>query len=44
MSSSSQDIEGKQNVGVNKDHNSGTNLGKMMCNNHVNINAHTKFG
>ena len=48
MSSSSQDIERKRNFGVIKGHNSGTNLGKMMCNNpklyHVNINAHTKFG
>ena len=47
-SSSSQDIEWKQNFGEIKDHCSGTNLGKMMCSNpkldHVNINAHTKFG
>ena len=31
-----------------KGHNSVTNMRKMMCNNsnldHVNINAHTKFG
>ena len=42
MSSSSQDIERKRNFGI-KGHNSGTNLGKLMCNNpkldHVNINA-----
>ena len=48
MSCSTQDIERKQNFGVNKGHISGTNVPKMMCNNlkvdHVNINAHIKFG
>ena len=47
ISSSFPDIERKWNFGVNKGPNSGTNLGKMMCNNpkldHVNINTHTKF-
>ena len=47
MSSSSQDSEQKRNFGI-KGHNSGTNLEKMISNNpkldHVNINAHTKFG
>ena len=44
MSSSSPDFEQKRNFGIKKGHNSGTNLGKMMCNNpivdHVNINAY----
>ena len=48
MSSSSQDIEGKQNFYVNQGPSLGTNVQKMMSNNlnvdHVNINAHTKFG
>ena len=47
MSSSSQDIEWKRNISVNQGY-SGTIVRKMMCNNpkvdHVNINAHTKFG
>ena len=47
INGSSQDIERKQNFGINKGHNSGTNSRKMTCNNpkldHVNINAHTKF-
>ena len=47
MSSSSQDIERKQNFGVNKGHSSGTNVRKIMNNNakvdHVNINAQTNL-
>ena len=48
LSICSQDIEGKGNFGYIKDHNSGTNLRKMTCNNPkldlVNMNAYIKFG
>ena len=44
----SQDIERKQNFGVNKRLNSGTKIRKMTSNNpkldHVNLNAYIKFG
>ena len=44
----SQDIERKQNFGIKKGHNSGTNFQKMMCYNPkldlVNMNAYIKFG
>ena len=44
----SQDIERKRNIGVNKGHNSGTNMQKKTCNNCkldlVNMNAYIKFG
>ena len=43
----SQDIELKQNFGANQDHNSGTILWKMPCNNPrldpVNMNAYKKL-
>ena len=43
-----QDIEQKQNFGIKKGHNSGTNFLKIMCNNPmldlVNMNAYIKFG
>ena len=48
LSICSQDIEQKQNFGVNQGHNSGTNEQKMMGNNAdlalVNIIAYIKFG
>ena len=44
----SQDIERKRNFGINKGHNSGTNLQKIMCNNPkldlAKMNAYIKFG
>ena len=48
MSSFSQDIERKRNYGVNKGHNHGTNVAKMMCNNPklflLNMNVYIQFG
>ena len=48
LSICSQDIELKQNFGVNQGHNSGTNEHKMMCKNAdialVNMIAYIKFG
>ena len=44
----SQDIEQNQNFGINKGHNSGTNVRKMTSNNSkldlINMNAYIKFG
>ena len=41
-------LSGNENLAKIKGNNSGTNFGKIMCNNpkldHVNINAHTSFG
>ena len=41
-------LSGNEILALIKGHNSGINLSKMTCNNpkldHVNINAHTKFG
>ena len=49
MSCSSQDIERKQNFGINQGPSiSLVHIREKWCNNpkldHVNINAHTKFG
>ena len=48
LSFRSQDIERKQNFGVNQGHNSGANARKMKGNNTtldlVNISAYAKFG
>ena len=48
LSICSQDIEQKQNFGVNQGHNSGTNEQTMMCNSTdvalVNMIAYIKFG
>ena len=48
MSSSSQDIERKRNLGINKGPQLWYKFPKMVCNNpkldHVNINAHAKLG
>ena len=47
LSICSQDIEQKQNLGINQGHNSGTNVRKMMCNNpkldFAKMNAYIKF-
>ena len=44
----SQDTERKRNFGLNIGHNSGTNLGKITCNNpkldFVNMNKYIKLG
>ena len=48
LSICSQDMERKRNFGIIKDHNSGTNVPKMPCDNPkldlVKMNAYIKFG